>query len=87
MDFLNQTHVLTQASTAGLHTQDKKKQMICITPCKHKSESGSFKMADLFQSQFMEYNLNHKVFQAFEALCSDMVSPISRQFLHILRGG
>ncbi len=81
MDFLNQTHVLTQASTAGLHTQDKKKQMICVTPCKHKSEfwmsrSGFFKMADLFQSQFMEYNLKHKVFQAFEILCSDMVRPI-----------
>ncbi len=37
---------------------------------------GFFKMADLFQSQFMEYNLKHKVFQAFEILCSDMVRPI-----------
>lgn len=73
MDFLNQTHVLAQASTAGLHTQDKKKQMTCVTPCKHKSDfwmsrSGLFKMPDLFQSWFIKYYLKHKVFEAFEAL-------------------
>lgn len=72
MDFLNQTHVLLQASTAGLHKQDKRKQMICVTPCEHKSDfwmgwSGVFKMAGLlFQSPFIKYNL--KKFEASDAL-------------------
>lgn len=70
MDCLNQTHVLSQASTAGLHTQDKRKQMICVTPCKHKSDfwmgwSGVFKMADLlFQTQFIKNNLKLKISEA-----------------------